>query len=387
MSLPADALGAVPLIEGVVPGDEAGASDRVEVQAAELDVWPDPETEGVDRALFQDSVRLRKGAGVLECERLEVQYAGVSNGATGSEEEARESADGWALIGASAEGGVRFRQSTNELSGASAVYTAESGIMELAGPVAWESAGSRGRSDRMRWSMDDGTTEALGQVRMTLPAASFEAFTLVGANEPLSLAPGPEEISTEGEGQPSPVEVTCERLVFREAGEGREFRVTSFLGGVEVISEPWMRMACERLLAELVPITNSLHRLVATGNVVMENEEPQGRRIARGDRAEYLASEDRLWLTGDDGVEMDLVDAEGTHRGRGGLAVYRVGDGTLELRNGAVLESVHGRLSGERVRVNREERILAAGGKWRMVIPLRKEAQDALKALEQGEGQ
>jgi len=384
MSLPAEVMGVVPPMDRAVQEDESNAPDRVEVHSDTLDVWPDPQVDGMNRALFQKAVRLSQGSGVLECERLDVRYASVPEGVAPSEDGAPGEAGGWVLIGASAEDGVRFQQSTNELSGARAVYSADSGVMEVTGPVTWELAGGQGRSDRLRLSVVGRTTEATGQVRMTMPPGSFEALSLVGAGESSIPMVESEEGNAGVEGSRSPVEVACETFVFREAGQGREFGMADFLGGVEVTSEPRMRMACERLLAELEPATNSLHRLVATGNVVMETQETQGQRIARGDRAEYLATEDRLWLTGDDGVEMDLVDAEGTHLGRGGLAVYEVGQEILELRNGAVLESLYGRLSGDRVRVDREERVLAAGGRWKMVIPLRQEAQEALGAIEEG---
>jgi lipopolysaccharide export system protein LptA len=220
---------------------------------------------------------------------------------------------------------------------------------------------------------------------MVLPPQGFEAFALATPGELLTGERERERRDKAG-GSDSPVEVVCETFLFREAGQGRAFSTADFSGGVEVTHGPQMRLRCERVLAELEPPTNSLHRLVATGAVVMDTAESQGRRVARGDRAEYVASEDRFWLTGDEGVEMDFMDADGTHRGRGGLAFYTVGAGVLELRNRAVLDSVHGRLSGDWVRVDREARVLAAGGRWRMVVPLRQEVQESLKAIEEGGG-
>ena len=66
------------------------------------------------------------------------------------------------------------------------------------------------------------------------------------------------------------------------------------------------------------------------------------------------------------------------------MVVYEVGKGVLSLRNHAVLESIHGRLEGEQVRVDRTERVLAAGGRWKMVIPLKEDAREAVSKIGEG---
>lgn len=377
MSFAAEALGAVPPMDRMTGRTGTNGTDRVDLRADSLEVWPDPEVEGMNRAVFRNGVRLSRASGVMECERLDVRYVSESKSVVGAQATPSAAGGGWVLVDASAMDGVKFEQSTNELSGMRADYSAESGVLEVTGPVAWELAGSQGRSDRLRLKVIERMTEALGGVRMKFPQADFGAFRF---DVPVGSGAEP----TAAESEVSDVDVVCETFVFREAGPGRPFSQADFQGGVEVAEGQRTRMECERLLAELEPATNSLHRLVAAGDVVMETQDLRGRRVARGDRAEYVASEDRLWLTGERGVEMDFVDAEGTHQGRGGLAVYEVGGGVLELRNGAVLDSVHGRLSGDRIRVDREERVLAAGGRWRMTIPVRQEVQEALKSMEEG---
>ncbi len=353
------ALEAVPVLSG---GSGPGAGRVVEIHSERLDVRREGEDQGMMRGRFLGGVRLIRGGGEMECPVLDVVTSGGEAG-------------GWMLQTASALEGVRFVQGTNELRGVRADYTAGTGLMEVAGPVEWEVAGGEGGADRLRLDAAGGLSEAEGNVHMALPAERFASLDL-------SLGGGVGE--SEAGGSPSMVRLSCVRFTFQEAGEERAFGHAEFTGGVTVVREPDTRMSCDRLLAEIEPATNSLHRMVALGGVNLATEDARGRRVARGDRAEYLASESRLWLTGDGGVDLDLVDQSGEHRGHGGLAVYEVGQGVLALRDKAVLDSVHGRFEGDEVRVDRTEGVLSAGGRWKMSIPLQGDASRAISRLGEG---
>ena len=361
-------------VEDVGGGAEAGP--LVEVRARTLEIEPDPLQSGLSRAVFRDEVEVTQGAsGGLTCQLLQARY-----GDLGSEQAEGTEARGPVLEGvgalvevvdARAEGGVRLWRGTNEVEGLAAVYTAASGVVDVAGPVAWLLEGRVGRSDRLRLHAVERLTEALGGVQMQLPAGSLRSVDQV-------LAPGlagvdgsvpglePEPGAAAGE----PVEIRCQDFRFREAGLGRAMGLADFTGGVEVRSGEAFRLQCGRMLAEIPPGTNAIHRLVAAEQVEIRAQDAHGTRVARGDRAEYLGTEDMLWLTGEGGVEMELEDRQGTHRGRGRLAVYDGNRGVLELRSEAVLDSAHGRLTGEVVRVDRVQHVLAAGGGWRLRFPV-----------------
>jgi 2-dehydro-3-deoxyphosphooctonate aldolase (KDO 8-P synthase) len=368
MRLEEGSVDAVPVLSREVGVESASAGKPVEIRSDRLEVWRDDEVSGMVRGRFGGGVWLARGGNEMQCQVLEIAIR----------EGGGQAAEGWVLDSAAALGGVRFVQGTNELRGVRADYRVEAGLLEVAGPVEWDVAGGRGGAERLRVDAGAGLSEAEGGVHMAMPAGRFAALDLSLGGEPdRSLDSGVGEIE-------AMVELTCAKFAFREAGEGREFGNAEFKGGVTVVRASDTRMTCDRLLAELEPATNSLHRMVALGGVRLATEDSRGRRVARGDRAEYLASEARLWLTGERGVELDLVDQAGEHRGRGGVAVYEVGQGVLALRDSAVLDSVHGRFEGDEVRVDRTEGVLSAGGRWKMFIPLQGDASKAISRLGEG---
>ena len=354
----------------------ADPASLVEIRARTLEIEPDPALSGLSRAVFRDEVEvLQGGTSGLSCGLLQARYGGV-----GSEEAQRSEGRGPVLEGvgalvevvdARAAGGVRFWRGTNEVEGLEAVYTAASGVVAVEGPVTWLLEGRAGRSDRLRLHAVERLTEALGGVQMRLPAGSLRSvdqFSAPGLAGVQGSVPGsaPEPGATAGE----PVDIRCQDFRFREAGVGRPMGLADFTGGVEVRSGETFQLQCDRMLAEIPPGTNTINRLVAAGQVVIRARDAYGSRVARGDRAEYLGIEDMLWLTGEGGVEIELEDRQGTHRGRGRLAVYDGNRGVLELRSEAVLDSAHGQLTGEVVRVDRVQHVLAAGGGWRLRFPV-----------------
>jgi len=293
----------------------------------------------------------------LSCEVLRARYTGLAAQPTGEVAGRGPVLEGsglWVEVkDARAEGGVKLRQGENEVEGSEAYYQAALGVVDVEGPVSWVMERRSGRSDRLRLHVLP--AGSLGSVDRVLASG-------VGARE--GTISGTEVEPQEAGGDP--VDIRCEEFRFRDAGPGRAMGLAEFSGGVEVLSGEAFQLRCTRMLAEMPPGTNAIHRLVAAGQVEIAARDAHGKRLARGDRAEYLGADDMLWLTGENGVEMELEDEQGRHRGRGRLAVYDGNLGVLELRTGAVLDSVHGRLTGEVVRVDRVRHVLAAGGNWRL---------------------
>jgi lipopolysaccharide export system protein LptA len=340
---------------------DPAAGGWVEVQSRELLVEPDAEAPGLQRAVFRDEVELARGGGRLRCPRLTVQYVSEEAGAAPS------AVGGMRPVAAWADGGVKAWQGTNRVECPRMDYSAEAGVVELGTPVTWFVGGQSGRADRVTIDVLRAMTRARGAVRLRLPSSSMgQMVRVLGGVEPRDASePG------SGDGADVPVEVACEEVRHLAASGLDGVERVEFEGGVRVTRAPDTELQCRRMTLQLTSETRALRWWVADGGVEMTSRDARGLRRARGDRAEYGVWGDELRLTGSDGVEMELRDAGGTHWGRGELAVYDPRRDVLELRSGATVESVHGWLAGDEVRVDRSRNLLGATGLWRVRIPVR----------------
>jgi lipopolysaccharide export system protein LptA len=166
------------------------------------------------------------------------------------------------------------------------------------------------------------------------------------------------------------VEVRCSTFEYHAPGPARADGEAVFSGQVAVRQTNQTQLTCAVLTARFAPGTNELAALVADGGVEVRTTEPDGYRLARGDRATYEAAANEVRLTAEAGVEFFVVAANGVSRATGRQAVFRGETGTLEVDGKPVIVTPEGELTGDRVLADSTHGTLSATGRWRIRVPM-----------------
>jgi len=111
-----------------------------------------------------------------------------------------------------------------------------------------------------------------------------------------------------------------------------------------------------------------MESVVAERGVELEIHQSPRDGWARGDRAVYTASNGKVVVTRDDGVEITFRDPKIEGKGKGLAAVYAGETDVLELTGNPVLSTQYGQAWGDVVTLDHANTTLKATGNWKLQL-------------------
>jgi lipopolysaccharide export system protein LptA len=324
----------------------------VRVRSERFSFKSDPNQANGHVATFQGGVQVIEQAMQLDCGQLIIETMEPG-------QQARR---------AVASENVVLERADARVTCAQAIYDVLAGRMSLEGGATWRTEQREGRSDTLELDLALGQYRAYGDVFMRLAAEGFGSALGWVETEPADGM----ELELEQAGlEPKPprwLEIESDRFEYRtEAGE---FETAVYEGNVQAREGEQFVLTCSLLTARLDAETRLINDLMAAGQVELRMVEPDGYRLAQGDRAMYAAESGTVVLTGLEGVEFFIVTGEGVSRAVGRRAVLDVKTEMLELDGRPVITTPEGELTGDVVRLDRRHGILSAAGSWRIRLPL-----------------
>ena len=365
----------------------AQGAQPVQVRADDFQFQPEPGNTNFNLAVLRGDVRVRSGTGKLGCDQMTIRSLAPSNRTE-------------SIL---AERNVVMEQGDRRVTGTDVVYTALSDTVEVTGQPAWKMGTSEGTAELLAFDLTNGVYRATGGVQMHVPAGSFgrsawlfppaaagvgqathlplghlagetiageTPATAAGTAAPLGTVQGSESLRL--------IEISSDEFEFHSAAPQAKTDTAVYRGSVRVKDPDRMQLSCEQLTAKFLSGTNQVESMVAERNVDIDIRQSRAERHARGDKAVYTAGEAAVELTGDEGVEIEFVDANLAGCGTGAKAAYAGGPDVLELSGNPVLTTQYGELSGDIVVLDRANTTLKATGNWKLNLTaetVRKAAQ------------
>lgn len=304
-------------------------------------------------AILHGNVLVNDEQGKLRCETLTISSA-AAGGLTES---------------AVAEGQVVVEQGGDRVTAERAVYSAAGGVVELTGKPAWIVRQLEGTAETLAFDVTNRIYRAERNVRMQLPPGAFgqTAWLLprTGGSTNVSTAP-----AKTAEDRPTrPVELSSDEFEFRSAPDAGGRDLAAYRGNVVVSDPDRMKLSCGMLTGSIIPGTNQLENVVAVREVEIRILHAKGDRLARGDKAVYTAGREEVVLTGEQPVEITLMDAEGLTRAQGREIVYEGIADVLRLAGNPKVTTAAGEVTGDDTMVlDRARTTLRATGNWKMKL-------------------
>src|SRR5438552_10404124 len=345
----------------------ASKKQPVKVNADDFDFRPDGTETNLNVAVLRGQVRVGAEKGNLSCELMTIKSSTRQNRTE-------------SIV---AERHVVMEQGDNRVTGGKAVYTAANEMMEVTGAPAWKMGPREGTAEVLVFDMQNRAYRATRNVQMRFPAGSFGPAPWLspqaaGRTNVLALAAATGEptnvaatttsslVATNRTG--TPIEISAEEFEFAPDNADTSRNRATYRGHVLVTDPGRMRLSCETLTGKMPAGANPMESVVAERGVELEIHQSPRDGWARGDRAVYTASNGKVVVTRDDGVEITFRDPKIEGKGKGLAAVYAGETDVLELTGNPVLSTQYGQAWGDVVTLDHANTTLKATGNWKLQL-------------------
>jgi lipopolysaccharide transport protein LptA len=327
-------------------------SDPVQVSADDFHFKPDAVETNFNTTVFRGNVQINNGQGKLTCGRMTI----------------RSYAEGGRAERVTAEDGFVAEQEGNRVNGQRAVYEEAKATVEITGNPTWKLEDQDGSAEVLVLDVEKRAYQARGKVQMRMPAGTIgRTAWLLPETKGATNVTIPEAKATELRPN-GPVEFSSDEFEFKRASEAGGPDLATYRGNVVVSDPDRMKLSCGLLTGAIVAGTNQVQSILAERNVEIRILNPQGDRIARGDKAVYTAGREQVVLSGQQGAEIVLADAEGLTRAQGREIIYERGADLLQLVGDPQLTTAGGEVTGDTVILDRPRTTLKATGNWKMKL-------------------